>query len=424
MLRRIRQEFKQGKTLLQFGFLRGAGQALVMVAPLVVAKFFTEELFGSYSLAKMIVFFFSTLLIASSQTPFILFASQEREQSGRINKAFSVQLTFFVLAFCIFFAVTIPLDKYIMAFAKISRGELLFVLLAFVGLALKTFLCNLFMAMGQRIKNAFAELVYGILALSFVFVFYWTGSINLRMVFLIYLLSGVLVVLIFVRFIDFNQLWPLSFDKRLLIDMFNFTRWVMLGATAVYFINWGGNLVLRLFTSMDDIGTYNLGFSIFKGIVMLTSIVYPYFLPFVSQHIEDSAKMRDYLYNKRPKIFILGLLGIGAIFVISPYLFKLVYVEGYRGAVTVLRILLIGSVLFFYATFYDPILHSLKKYKFYQIIKVLQVLLSVLLALLLVPVIGHVGAAVATVIAYFFRAATIEIYFRLKLKKILELCLV
>jgi O-antigen/teichoic acid export membrane protein len=198
----------------------------------------------------------------------------------------------------------------------------------------------------------------------------------------------------------------------------------MLGATAVYFINWGGNLVLRLFTSMDDIGTYNLGFSIFKGIVMLTSIIYPYFLPFVSQHIEDSAKMRDYLYSKRPKIFILGLVVIGVFFIISPYVFKFVYGEGYRGAVTVLRILLIGSVLFFYATFYDPILHSLKKYKFYQIIKVLQVLLSVLLALLLVPVIGHVGAAVATVIAYFFRAATIEIYFRLKLKKILELCLV
>jgi O-antigen/teichoic acid export membrane protein len=420
MLRRIRQEFKQGKTLLQFGFLRGAGQALVMVAPLVVAKFFTEELFGSYSLAKMIVFFFSTLLIASSQTPFILFASQEREQSGRINKAFSVQLTFFVLAFCIFFAVTIPLDKYIMAFAKISRGELLFVLLAFVGLALKTFLCNLFMAMGQRIKNAFAELVYGILALSFVFVFYWTGSINLRMVFLIYLLSGVLVVLIFVRFIDFNQLWPLSFDKRLLIDMFNFTRWVMLGATAVYFINWGGNLVLRLFTSMDDIGTYNLGFSIFKGIVMLTSIVYPYFLPFVSQHIEDSAKMRDYLYNKRPKIFILGLLGIGAIFVISPYLFRLVYVEGYRGAVTVLRILLIGSVLFFYTIFYNCLVNALKKYKFLQTVNLIEVLMSLFLALLLVPKIGMVGAALATVSACFCRAVIMEVYFWVKLRKILD----
>jgi O-antigen/teichoic acid export membrane protein len=420
MLRRIRQEFKQGKTLLQFGFLRGVGQALVMVAPLVVAKFFTPELFGSYALAKMIVFFFSTLLIASSQTPFIVFANQEREQTGKINKAFSVQLIFFILAFGIFFAVTVPLDKYIMAFAKISRGELLSVLLAFVGLALKTFLCNLFMAMGQRIKNAFAELVYGILALFFVFVFYWTGSINLRMVFLIYLLSGVLVVLIFVRFINFHQLWPLSFDKRLLIDMFNFTKWVMLGATAVYFINWGGNLVLRLFTSMDDIGTYNLGFSIFKGIVMLTSIIYPYFLPFVSQHIENSAKMRDYLYNKRPKIFILGLVGIGVIFVISPYLFRSVYGEVYRGAVTVLRILLIGSVLFFYTSFYNSLLNALKKYRFLQTVNLIQVLLNLFLALLLVPKMGIVGAAVATVFAYFCRAVIMEVYFWVKLRRILD----
>ena len=48
MLSRIREDLKQGKTLMQFGFLNGLGQAFGMIAPLVVAKFFSSaELYAS-----------------------------------------------------------------------------------------------------------------------------------------------------------------------------------------------------------------------------------------------------------------------------------------------------------------------------------------------------------------------------------------
>ena len=95
MLQKVRQELVQGRTLLQFGLLKGVGQALGMFAPLVVAKFFSsEELFGSYSLAKMVAFFFCTLLIASSQTPFIVFANQEKAKTGKLTRAFPCSARF------------------------------------------------------------------------------------------------------------------------------------------------------------------------------------------------------------------------------------------------------------------------------------------------------------------------------------------
>jgi len=91
MLRKIGHEIKQGKTLFQFGFLKGTGQALGMIAPLVIAKFFASEaLFGRFFLARMIVFFFATLLITSAQIPFVIFANQERSKTGKIYKSFSV----------------------------------------------------------------------------------------------------------------------------------------------------------------------------------------------------------------------------------------------------------------------------------------------------------------------------------------------
>lgn len=421
MLRKIKQELEQGKTLLQFGFLQAIGQTFGMIAPLVVAKFFSPELFGSYSLAKMVVFFFVTLLIASSQTPFIVFANQEKAQSGRINKAFSVQCMFLILSLCIFGVITLLFSKYIMAFAKINRVDLFFVLLAFVGLALKTFLCNLFMAMGQRIRNSLAELVFGSLSLVLVFVFYFLDWINLPSVLMIYFISSVIVIGVFVKAVNFKMLLPFSLEKKCFCEMLNFTKWVFLGATATYFINWGDNLVLRFFVSMGDIGEYNLGYQVFKGVASLTFIINSYFLPFVSRHIEDSGKMRNYLFNKRPKVFAMYLVAIGLIFFAAPWIFKLVYGEVYQGSITVLRILLVGSVLILYTVFYDTVLHALKRYKLTQTVIIIQVLLNLVLDLLLVPVMGLLGAAVATVFAYFCRAVITDVYFRVKLRKSLKL---
>jgi O-antigen/teichoic acid export membrane protein len=417
VLQRIKEEFKQSRTLLQFGFFSATGQALGMVGPLVVAKFFSPELFGRYSLAKMVVFFFTSFLISSAQAPFIVFANQEKAKSGKINRTFSVQCVFFILSLCIFAAIALLLGKYIMLFAKIDRVDLFFVLLAFVGISLKVFLCNLFMAMGERIKNSLAELVFGVLSLTLVLILCFINSVNLRTVFLVYLLSAVALIIIFVKAINFELLFPLSFNKEQFKGMFDFTKWLMVGAAAAYFVDWGDNLVLRYLVSMEDIGNYNFGYQIFKGVATLILIVHGYFLPFVSEHIGDSEKMRNYLYSKRPRIFFLGFVLIGALFVFCPYILRLIYGDVYQDAVTILRILLIGAVLVLYIVFYETVLYVVKKYKFIQIVNLTHVSLNLLLDVLLVPVMGMMGAAIATVIAYFCRVVIIETYFRLSLKR-------
>jgi O-antigen/teichoic acid export membrane protein len=421
MLRKIKEELKQGKTLLEFGFLKGIGQTFGMSAPLVIAKFFSPELFGSYSLAKMIVFFFTSLLIASAQTPFIVFANQERVKTGRINKSFSVQCTFLLVSVFAFLLINLVFNKAIIAFAQISGGDLVFMSLAFVGLAGKAFVSNLFMALGERIKSSIVELVFGGSALAMVLALCLTDNVNLKTVFLVYFVSAVLVVVLFIKTLDFDLLLPFDFDWGHFKEVFNFAKWLMLGATAIYFINWGDNLILRLFVPMGDIGEYNLGYQIFKGVAMLTYIINGYFLPFVSQHIADGTKMRNYLFNKRPKIFFLGFVGIGLLFVTAPHIFRFVYGEVYQDTVTILRILLLGSVLILYYTFYIPILNALKKYKLSQTTNIVQVILNVILNIILIPRFGLYGAAIATVAAYFCKTVFFEIYFRTRLKKSLRL---
>jgi len=420
MWEKIKQQLRQGRTLMAFTFLHGMGRALGMVAPLVVAKSFSAEAFGSYSLAVMIVFFFSMLLTVSPQTPFIVFANQEKSETGRINKAFSVQLTFLVLSLFVFAAVTFPLHRGITRFAGIEFADLFFVFAAFVGIALKTFLCSLFMALGQRIRSSLAESLFGVLILIFILLLYRLDRISLRAVLLVYPVASVILLAAFIGMVDFKVLLPFRLEKKCFAGMLGFTKWVFLGATAVYFINWGDNLILRCYVSMDAIGNYNLGYQIFKGMATLALGVSAYFLPFINQHAHDSAKINNYLFNKMRKLFLLGVVLIALVFVAAPYFFELVYQGSYPDATAVLRVLLLGSVTIVYTSLYKPVLDAFKRYKFTHTVNAVQVLLNLLLDLVLVPSMGILGAAVATVAACLAKMVAYELYFRLKIVKLVE----
>ena len=420
MLTKLKKQLAESRNLITFTGIKAVGQTLGMIAPLVVAKFFVPELFASYSLARMVVFFFVSLLIASSQAPFIVFANQEKSRSGKINKVFSVELTFLVLSAVMFVALMLAFGRYIAAFAKIDRGDLAFVLLAFIGIAVKSFLAGLFMATGERIKSSLVELVFGALSVGLIFAFYFADYINIRSVLSVYFISAAVLAVSFIRAIDFKILLPLTLDKKLLREMFDFTKWVFMGVTAVYFINWGDNLVLRYFVPMADIGIYNFGYSLFKGLMVLLSSIGAYFLPFISQHINNPKKVREYLNSKRPKIFVLVLGGLVVVFIFAPYVLNLIYGETYytyERAVEVLRILLLALVMYMYTLFYAPVFNALKEYRFIHTVSVVQVSINVVLNIALIPVLGMYGAAVATVIAYICQAVAFELYFRLKLKR-------
>jgi len=245
--------------------------------------------------------------------------------------------------------------------------------------------------------------------------------INIRTVFLVYPASTIVLAAVVLPGVDFRQLLPLQFKRERLQEMFDFTKWMMLGGTAVYFINWGDNLVLRLYVSLAAIGQYNLGYQVFKGIVTLIYTIGRYFLPFVAEHIENKDKMRAYLFNKRFKLMLLGVSCIAFVFFIIPYMFSAIYGETYRQSVSVVRILMIASVLVLYNTFYSPVLHTLKKYKVVQATSVMQVLANLLLDLILVPRWGMQGAAIATLVGYACTAVAMELYFRIKIRKVLDI---
>ena len=412
MITKIKNELKQGKNFLSFSTLKILSQAILFIIPLIIAKLLNPAGFGSYSLSMMVIFIFTSMFIASSQTPFIIYANKELKKTKKINKAFSIQLIFLLGSIIFYILLTLLFSEQVLNFTKITNIQLLFLFLAYLGIGLKTFIENLFLALNKRINNGEYNLVLGIFNLIFILLVYCFDKICLETIFFTYFLSSIFALILFLRKIEYKKLFPLKLDKPLFKEMFDFTKWQMMGLTAVYFINWGDNLVLRYFVSMEEIGVYNLGYQIFKGLISLTFIINAYFLPFVSQNIDNKDKMKNYLYKKRPKIFLFGFLGIIIIFLDTPLIFNLIYKDVYLSSVVVLRVLLIACVLHLYSVFYIPMINSLKNYKFAQKVNIFVVLINIGLDIIFVYSFGIIGAAIGTVIAYMVSVSLYYLYFK------------
>ena len=76
MIEYIKKAIADGKTFIVFAVLRVIGQVLFFLTPLLIAFYFSQENFGVYSLSITTVYLFTTLLIGSSQKPFIVYANQ------------------------------------------------------------------------------------------------------------------------------------------------------------------------------------------------------------------------------------------------------------------------------------------------------------------------------------------------------------
>jgi O-antigen/teichoic acid export membrane protein len=417
---KLKNEFAQARTMLGFASLRGAGQCLGMIAPLLAAKFFSPETFGSYTLSRMIIFLLIALLIEASQTPFIVHATQEREQTGKINKSFTIQCLFWAVNFCLFVIITEVFKSYIIKFANITSSDIVPIQLAFAGLSLSAIISTVLLATGKRVMSALADMTFGTATCTALLIFYAADKINLVSALLVYFLAAIAVIAVFLPALEFKLFFPLRFDRRYFSEIFHFTKWIAAGAAAVYLVNWGDSIVLRYFVSMERLGIYNFGLQFFRGIAVLTSTIGQYFLPFVSQNINDISKTGDYLCHKKPKILITGMIVIAAmLFFIVPYFIALVYGRQYPGSILIVRITLIAALMNLPVVLYSPVFNAMKAYKFIQTVNILHALGNFILNIILIPIFGMTGAAITVAISYTIRMIAFEWYFRRKLKKMI-----
>ncbi|MGC9599100.1 MAG: polysaccharide biosynthesis C-terminal domain-containing protein [Minisyncoccia bacterium] len=403
-----------------FALISVIGQGMGLLLPLLIAKLIDPREFASFSLALMVNLFFIALLISPTQAPFIIYSNEERLASGKINKTFSAQLIFFIGSLIIFSILSFLFKNQLAEFIGIRVNNLIYIFLAFVGLSLKTNIVTYFLAINKKKTSALFELIFNLFNILILFGLYILHVLDIETVFISYMLSALLLLVVYFFIIDRRSILPLHFEKEITLLFYHFTKWQVFGLSAAFFVNWGDNLALRIYSSFSDIATYNLAYQIFKGTITATYIIYSYFLTHISANINNPENISKYLNKKRPTLFFISLLLIGLSMIVLNKLIPLFYKNGYLQAPQILDILLIASIFATYTVFYIAIFNALKKYQFTQIVLIMQIVLNLGLDFLLVPHIGMYGAAIATVIGYVSVLIVYEWYFRRKIRPILN----
>jgi len=417
-MKRILSQLKQGKSFLLFIGFKTLAEAISFIIPLVVAKVLIPEMFGAFSLFKMILFLGIAVFIGPLMTPLNIESNKELSKTKKSNKTFTSSLVYSFFSVSFFLLIYLFFGKELISFTGLDYNEFKYVfLLAFFGLAIKSFLSNFFISQDNKNLHVFVELFYNSLLIFSIFILYKLEVLTMYNIFLSFFISGVLTLVVSLFFIDYKKILPLSFSSENFKTIAHFSLWVTLGYTSSYLINWGDNIVLRYFVSLEEIGIYNFAYQVFKGFIMVSFMISTYFTPFISQNINDKKKMNLYYFNKRVKILFLSFFFF---FLINFFLnlFIRFFYSDYLNSIILIQILSIGAFCSFYHCFLIPFYNSAGLYKISQLLLLSQVIINILLDILLIPFLGILGAAIATAISYLLFTSFYTFYFYKKIKPI------
>ncbi len=412
----ILRQIKQGKRFFSFIGLKTISEVISFSLPLIIAKVLTPELFGSFSLFKMLLFFGTAIFIGPLLTPLSIESNKEYTQTKKSNKTFTSSLVVLLGSILIFALIFIFWGREMIVFTGLNYQEYRLVfIMAFVGLVIKSFLSALFMGQDNKRAHIFVELFYNIILIVYVLGIYKIGVFDLYNIFVGFFIAALITLFISLDFINYKNIFPLSFSLDNFKTLTHFSLWIVLGSVSVYFINWGDNLVLRYFVTMEDVGIYNFAYQIFKGFIIISLMINTYFTPFVARNLQYVDKLDKYYFNYRPKIIIFSIIVLLIVNVLISLLIRFFYLD-YLNAIIPIHVLSVGALCSLYYSFIMPFYNSAKFYKVTQLFWLVQVLINLFLDIVFVYFWGILGVAVATTISYLLFTWGFTAYFNKKIR--------
>ncbi len=401
MIKNIIIKISQNKNILSFFSLKIIAEGISFLIPLIIAKFTSPDIFGSFSLFKMILFFGTSIFIGPLLTPLSIESNKECVERGKSNHSFTSSLVFLLFSVSFFLLVFSFLGDALISFTGLSYDEYKNIfLLAFLGLGSRDFVAALFMGHNNKKAHINTYLIYSISLLLLIFSLHIFKIFTLKNIFISFALSGLISFFASLPSIDYKKILPLSFSMKQFHIIANFSMWNILGYTSSYLLNWGDNIVLRQHVSLSDIGVYNFAYQIFKGFIMITLTINSYYAPYIAKNIKNKEIIINYLANKRKKIMHIISILVPLSLILIFILIGLFFDESYNFGIIIFLILSPSIIISAYLAFYFPIFNSSKKYKIPQILLISQVFTNLLLNIILVPNYGIIGASVATLLSY------------------------
>jgi len=229
-------------------------------------------------------------------------------------------------------------------------------------------------------------------------------KIDVNYIVAIFLISDLLIIIIGFSFIKFKYLFPLNFDKKMIIKIVIYSYPLFFSAWSGYIVNWVDAYVIKYYMALADVGIYQAAYKIFTTLksfwgVGIVSVTLPIIMVFKTK--DQLYKIKD-LYLKRlvPQASYFGMILITLIILLSDTVFNLIYGSKFDNSIIIFKILVTSQNLTIVSSMLTAIILSYDMTKMLSVLGISFGIFNILADLILVKQFGIIGAAMATFFVY------------------------
>ncbi len=418
-IKRIKKFICEKKDLLVYTFFKIFDLGLVFFVNWLIVQKLSSYDYGVYSIILTVLGLLTTFGFSWTSSSLLYFGVEEKIEYGSLNRTFwarniilGVSYALVAILFCIFHRkldtyITEPVSIYLFIWMSVK--------------ILTDYLIGYFLAVEKRkISVTISVMAKTLIVFIIILKSISLKSISLKSI-LIYNIISEILSLVWILKIDKSDFGTFIFDKKIFKRVLSFGLWQIFGFSGLYLINFGDNLVIKHFLTMEDVGIYNIAYKLFAGMSGFCYLFSSYFAPKVARAIKEKNNfiLKDIFY--RDRIFMTILLTIPHIIVIifSKSIVILFFGENYVAASGPLTVLAIESAMKYFTVFNILIYNCLKKYSIMQIFNLIQAILNIVLDILFIPYFGILGAAYGTLLSFIISSILETVIGELYLRKFL-----
>jgi len=168
-----------------------------------------------------------------------------------------------------------------------------------------------------------------------------------------------------------------------------------------YVSDWSDHLVLRQFFATQEVGLFQVPYQLMLLLAGLSSPVATVLLPpLIAMNVADATADRKYVQQVVPTLLVLWLPFISLVVALAPFALLILYGDRFIASVPVMAVLCIALPGTALTTFYGLLFTVQGRLTRPTIYHTVMSALNLGLSLILVPIVGVMGAALATAASY------------------------
>jgi len=393
--------------------------ALGIANLMILSRILTTEEMGKYSLFLMIVNLAIVIGLDWSNSSVIRHGREELVKRKKINQSFWARMYIFIPVIIFFTTLFIIFSKQITTYIGVSRWVITLVISLFIFNGILDVICSIYQSTDRMKKSAYVFFSQKLFCVIFTLLLVFdVGKPKLTLVLILINLSFLLSIIINLLRFDYKKILPYMFNKKYLKRIWSYSWPQLMGFPGLYLVNYIDLFVIKKYSTLSDVGIYNIAYNGFINVATAIVIIQTIFLPLI---VEYRAKKKHDLirsYAKKIPLFATGWMAMAIVgMLLSPIVIPLIFSTKYVASIPSFNILLIASIFYLVSICLLPLINAFDFIIYSQAINLITAGINIIMDFILVPRMGIVGAAYGTTIAYFIRMILSIILVIIKKKK-------